>query len=331
MRRGLTANHDVAPVHAAGGTTGACWCGSGDGAPIATFDLGPDGEARLLRCVHCGTARLTPQPSEAALRRWYDPSYYGAPGRKFVGPMAAAVAVFQAGRARRAASYLPARGRVLDVGCGNGGFLRALLRRGHRVEGTELTDASAARVPAVAGVRVHVGDLLALDLPDGAYDLVTFWHVLEHVRRPADTLRRVHRLLAPGGRLLLSLPNLDSWQARLFGRHWFHHDPPRHLFAFGPRALRGLLDHTGFAVERLGTLSLEQGPFGAMQSALNALGLPRDRAYDVLKGLRPGRPAALLDLILLAGVAPPGLALAVAEAMAGRGGAMLVSARRRGG
>jgi len=309
------------------GEVEACWCGGPVEKEIATFSPGADGPFRLLSCSWCGTAALVPQPSDAVLQRWYDVAYYGAGARKFVGPQARLVGWFQGGRARLAARLLPAGGRVLDVGCGDGGFLLQLRRPGLHVEGTERTPESAARAQATAGVRVHAGDLLGLDLPDASYDLVTLWHVFEHLARPEATLRRIHHLLKPGGTLLLSLPNVESWQARLFARHWFHHDPPRHLFAFGPRSLAALLEHSGFTVLRTSTFSLEQNPYGVMQSTLNALGFPRDRAYDGLKGIRrTPRSTRLLDLVLLAMLAAPGLAFALAETMAGRGGTMLVSA-----
>ncbi len=311
----------------------ACRCDTNPGEEIARFDLGEDGIVRLVRCPRCGLAALVPRPTEAVLRRWYDAGYYGAEHRrKFVGPLARAVARFQRGRARLAARCVPERGRLLDVGCGDGGFLQEMRRLGFVTEGTERTAESAARVPAAPGLRVYVGDLLDLDLPAEAYDVVTLWHVLEHLPEPEATLRCIHGLLRPGGKLLLSLPNAESWQARLFGRHWFHHDPPRHLYAFGPPTLVALLRRVGFVVEGTSTFSLEQNPYGVMQSALNALGFPRDRAYDLLKGLRPAtRSTRLLDLALLGILAPPALAFALVESMAGRGGTMLVSARRPGG
>lgn len=309
-----------------------CWCGAGGGRFLTAFDPASGGPLRLVRCEACGTARLSPRPGDAVLRRAYDAAYYGAPGRKFVGPVARAVARFQGGRARLASGYLPPGGRVLDVGCGTGGFLLDMQRRGYRAEGTERSAESAARVPPAPGLRIHVGDLLALDLPERGYDLVTMWHVFEHLAEPAAAAARVGRLLVPGGALLLSLPNADAWQARLFGRHWFHHDPPRHLFGFGPRSLARLLDACGFRVERIWTFSLEQNPYGVMQSVLNAAGFPRDRAYEVLKGQR-SVPAAqrALDLALLGALGLPALLFALAEAMAGRGGTMVVSARSTGG
>jgi SAM-dependent methyltransferase len=174
-------------------------------------------------------------------------------------------------------------------------------RRGFQVEGTELSEASAKRMPADEGIHVHVGDLTSLQLPAGEYDAVTLWHVLEHVLDPEETLRQAHRLLKPEGKLFISIPNAESWQARLFGTDWFHLDPPRHLFAFGPRSIVPLLNVTGFRMRSYHTRSLEQNPFGFMQSLLNKVGFPRDRAYGSLKSQTHIHwTTRLFDMFLLA-------------------------------
>jgi SAM-dependent methyltransferase len=216
------------------------------------------------------------------------------------------------------------------VGCGNGRLLQRLAARGYRAEGTEWTARSAARAAGLPGVTVHTGDLLDLDLPRGAYDAITLWHVLEHLRRPRETLDRIHGLLREGGAIFFSLPNHASWQARVFGPAWFHLDPPRHLHGFSPRSLGILLEATGFTVKRTSTFSLEQNPFGFVQSLLNALGFPRDRAYQVLKasGSRL-TPTGLLDLGLVAALSLPGLALSTLSSILGAGATMTVEARKR--
>ncbi len=308
--------------------TRSCWCGSATAEEIGVFGPYEGRTFGLVRCERCGVLALDPQPDDAELLRHYSAEYYGSSRRKFVGVGAALVAWFQGERARLAARSTPAGGRVLDVGCGNGGFLLRMKRRGFRVEGTEWTAASATRVPAEAGVPVHVGDLLTLDLPERAFDLVTLWHVFEHLRRPDATLQRIARLLKPGASLLLSLPNAESIQAARFGTAWFHHDPPRHLFGFGPRSLGDLLRQTGFEVVSVGTFSLEQNPFGFVQSWLNARGHPRDRLYSLLKGVsREPLATRVTDLLLLYALAASALVVSTIESLRGRGATMTVHAR----
>ena len=266
----------------------ACWCGATRAREVGRFTSG----SALVECGACGTSALHPPPTELELARAYDAEYYGPSRAKFVAPIARAVGSFQRGRARLVARRLPRGARVLDVGCGNGGFLLEMARRGYAVAGTERTTACAARVPGDAGITVHVGDLLELELAPHSFDAVTLWHVFEHLDRPLATLERIRGLLAPRGFLFLSLPNVESAQARRYGVHWFHHDPPRHLFGFGPRSLEKLLAAAGFALERASTFSLEQNPFGEVQSARPALRLAQGRRSAVAGHARRG-PRAL--------------------------------------
>jgi SAM-dependent methyltransferase len=283
----------------------------------------------MLRCDCCGTARLSPPADELTLADAYAAEYYGRAPTKFQGPVGHLFGRMQRRRARRVARLFPARGTVLDVGCGSGDFLVAMSALGFEAVGTERTVRIARRVAASTGIRVYAGDLLRLDLPADAFDLVTFWHVLEHLEDPLATLRRVHELLRPGGRVLVAVPILDSWQARLFRSHWFHHDPPRHLWAFGRRSLDALLRQSGFCSVTCRTLSLVQNPYGVLQSVLNTLGFPRDRAYDLLKGVgRGGWVARGIDATLLGLLAGPSLAFALGEAAAGSGAMAEVVARR---
>lgn len=240
------------------------------------------------------------------------------------------VGVFQNRRARMAAKWLASRGRILDIGCGNGGFLLQMKSMGFSVEGTEWSDQSAARVPPDAGFTVHVGDLLSLDLPQHGYDLITLWHVFEHLRDPRRVLERIVELLSPTGALIMSMPNAESWQARSFGTHWFHHDPPRHLFAFGRKSLTKLLELSGLEVRAFHSFSMEQNPYGFIQSVLNGWGFPRDRAYTTLKGLSKQPLAArVLDLSLVGLLTVPAIAHSIAEAMAGHGATMTIVAQQR--
>jgi SAM-dependent methyltransferase len=307
-----------------------CWCDCDSAIPYANVFVGDDERMLpLVRCEQCGVFCLYPAPSEAELLKYYDTEYYGAPSKKFVGPVAAVVSWFQDGRARQVAKYVPQGGRILDVGCGNGGFLRMMQRLHFKVEGTEWTETSSRRAAIGVDLTVHAGDFLTLDLSDRRYDAITLWHVFEHLREPFETLRRAHELLDDSGVLFLSMPNHESWQARIFGTSWFHLDPPRHLFGFGPRSIRTALHLAGFEVERCTTFSLEQNPFGFIQSVLNAAGFPRDRAYGVLKSTEvlPKR-TKILDLFLTSVLAIPGFTLSSIASAFGAGATMTIVAKK---
>ena len=309
-----------------------CPCGSRElGRSSRAFAL--DGaRLGLRRCAACGRLLLDPRPAPRALPEAYREAYYGAGSRKFVPAIERMVDAFRDGRARLAERLLGgrgARGRVLDVGCGSGQFLARLIARGHEGHGTELSEATGARASKIPGLTLRVGELDAASYPPHSFDLVSIWHVLEHLPDPDRTLRFCHAWLREGGVLLVAVPNADSWQARLFQGAWFHLDPPRHLYHFNRRSLALALERAGFRIERLHTLSWEQNVYGVLQSALNALGFPRDEFYEVLKRNRSILSSARLpvEALLLALLAPAAVLFTALEAAFGAGGTLECVAR----
>jgi SAM-dependent methyltransferase len=90
-----------------------------------------------------------------------------------------------------------------------------------------------------------MGELGAASYPDGSFDVVTLWNVMEHLHSPLDTLREIRRLLKDDGVLILSVPNVESLDARIFGDCWIGLDPPRHLYGFAGKTVSQLLSKAG--------------------------------------------------------------------------------------
>lgn len=137
--------------------------------------------------------------------------------------------------------YLPSlpQGTLLDVGCGDGGFIRSMQAFGWETKGID-TDPGAVRRAKENGTNVVLA--APRDLRDDAqYDAVTLSHVIEHVHDPTSFVKECARLLRPGGSLVIVTPNADSAGHRLFTRHWRGLEPPRHLCIFTISALRDLL------------------------------------------------------------------------------------------
>jgi SAM-dependent methyltransferase len=278
----------------------------------------------LVQCRSCGFATTEPVP--ASLDRYYPPRYRGFN----------AVAAFVLRRlyARRADAWLarlPPRGFALDVGSGPGWMIGALRARGWRAIGTERSADAAARTRASTGAPMFVGDLDALR-EGPILDLVVMFHVLEHLADPFATLRGVAARLGPGGVLVLGLPNLASWQARIAGRHWMHLDVPRHLCHFTPTAIERALDTAGFRICSIDYRSIEHDPLGWVQSALDGLGFEQGLLLKRLIGMRERRSGALATVAALLLAAPLGAAavvLALASWPARAGAVMQVWAVRR--
>jgi SAM-dependent methyltransferase len=321
---------------AAGPEAAVCPCGETAWRRVEWTSRGRGPRVGYLACAACGTLRLDPRPTEPQLAAAYDPGYFGAGANKFISPVEPIVALSRGRRVRRAARLLRqaagARpGRALDLGCGDGRFLERLIARGHTVAGTELSPATAHRAARIPGIDLRTGALDEVSFPRESFHLITAWHVLEHLPDPGGMLRLCRQWLAPGGRLLLAVPNASSWQARAFRASWFHLDPPRHLYQFSTAALRRILAAAGFELVAVRHFTLGQNVYGVLQSALSAFGGRPARLYEMLKGNGRREADRHLALPVLCGalLLPPSLAFALCEALAHRGGTIEVVARRR--
>jgi SAM-dependent methyltransferase len=137
-------------------------------------------------------------------------------------------------------------GRLLDVGCGNGDFVRQMAALGWDAEGLD-PDPSAVTAGGRSGVKITQGTLadLDLDLHAGVFDAITLSHVIEHVHDPAGDLRRIRSLLSSGGLVWIATPNLEALGLRRFGRDWVNLDPPRHLVLFTRASLERIVRDAG--------------------------------------------------------------------------------------
>jgi 2-polyprenyl-3-methyl-5-hydroxy-6-metoxy-1,4-benzoquinol methylase len=132
------------------------------------------------------------------------------------------------------------QGRVLDIGAGTGAFLNEMRAAGWDITGLEPDP--GARLMAMEKYKLEFREPSALfTTADSGYDVITLWHVLEHVHDLHSYIRQIRQLLKPGGVLILALPNYTSVDAVKYGIHWAAYDVPRHLYHFSPTAVKKLL------------------------------------------------------------------------------------------
>lgn len=311
---------------AADGDDRCCWCGATSGVPPWPGRREPT-DFQIRRCGACGHHYTVPVLDARAIGAYYPATYYGDANKRFNPIMERLVGVF---RLRRAAKLtrLVRPGKVLDIGCGRGLTLAALRDLGWQTEGCELSETAARHAREVLGLDVVCDGFHPEQVADGAYDAIILWHVFEHLDNPREVLRACARALRPGGVLALAVPNIDSWQAQATHYGWFHLDLPRHYSHFSAPWLRERFAELGLRVVGEFHGSLEQNPYGWIQSLLNAAGLRFNLLYDMLRTQsaratkRPWREVPLQSLVSTVGAVlllPFALAMWLPEVLGKRG------------
>jgi SAM-dependent methyltransferase len=283
----------------------------------AVRDAQSDEAFDLARCPRCGLGATVPAPGD--LDPYYGERYYG--GRHW---LTRRYCAWRRMRVIQQSALGPWPGTLVDIGCGDGSFLLEARGAGWTVLGTEVND----RIPS-PGLEIwgSLDDLRAR----APFECVTLWHSLEHLRDPVQAMGDLADMLSPGGTLVVAVPDSRGWQARLFGRHWLHLDVPRHLHHFTLASLRGAFERAGLDVVRVWHHEAEYDWFGWIQSTLNWM-MPRPNIlFDALtrRPRRASRLAVATSAALAALLLAPAFAATVVSTWAGRGGTIIMAARRR--
>jgi SAM-dependent methyltransferase len=209
----------------------------------------------LAECNDCRTRFLLPLPTDEELNQFYSPHYYGSDWYKHEGK----------GRTfGRAMLPRSSKGRFLDVGCSLGFFLDGVRQTsGWQVYGVEISAEAAGFAREKLNLDVRCGNLESLDYPDSFFDFLHVNNVLEHVKDPSGFLKECRRLLRPGGRMYLSVPNGLAESAGLWNYYQLEKEPVRarngHLFFFTPAALQLLFRESHFKVLSSHTYGIRRG------------------------------------------------------------------------
>lgn len=277
-------------------------------------------EFDIVRCTACGMATLAKVPPDLA--SFYPPSYWFDPAENVSSRWAERYRRFVAADHVSCLyhAWQSSGGNALDVGCG-GGLLYGLLRKmGVPAFGLDTSTTAAAlawrhnRLPALAG------DLTSAPFGPESFGLISMFHVLEHLHDPRAFLNASRALLVPQGRIVVQVPNLASWQARIFRSRWNGLDVPRHLFNFRASDLRALLRSCGFEIVREKHFSLRDNPAGLATTIAPSLDPMARRIRD--------RRSTILHHAAYFGLVLASLPFALLEAAFGEGGSIIIEARK---
>jgi SAM-dependent methyltransferase len=272
--------------------------------------------------------RLDPLPSPEELRRYYPDHYWFAPDESTAGRMEEAwrrLVLRDHVQFVTQALGAPGQGMILDVGCGGGLFLGMMRERGFRVVGLDFSREAAAMAWRRQQVPALVAEFAGSPLRPGSFAAITMFHVMEHLYDPRAYVKVARELLAPGGCLIVQVPNAASWQCRLLGGAWNGMDVPRHLFDFRDSDLEKLLHDGGFQVVRRKYFSLRDNPAGLASSLAPSLDPMARRVRGVTEsgGARLAKDLVYLSMVLAA------VPFAAVEAAFGAGSTVMMEARAR--
>lgn len=204
-------------------------------------------EFKITSCGHCGFYATNPRPTIQDIGRYYiAPNYvsHNNQTRNVKDRVYRAVRKLTIRSKHKLIAGLKPNGRVLDLGCGTGEFLAYLKSKGYLVQGVE--PGLTAREQAIANHALEVVPELGQVPGQEQFQVITLWHVLEHVHDLHETLKRLYARLSPGGFLIIAVPDRNSWDAQHYAMGWAAYDVPRHLSHFRQQDVHRLLGDHGF-------------------------------------------------------------------------------------
>jgi len=213
-----------------------------------------DGIYRVVECGRCGHVYVNPRLPRSRLHDMYQEEYWRSDRARdfgysqYLDEKELYLRTYGL-RSRLVDEHVPRPGRVLDVGCAAGFFLKVMADKGWRTTGVEISQPMVSYAREELGLPdVRVGDLLSVDLEPGSFDVITLWDVIEHLERPDRHLARAVELLADDGILVIETQDVGSRFARALGRKWHHYKHEEHLHHFHRDSLQRLLAGAGAEV-----------------------------------------------------------------------------------
>lgn len=249
----------------------------------------------FFRCDNCGFIGVYPIPDQLYINNYYIDNYKGLVKKN--------ISNFNVLVSNRAAiedcykklEYVEKRANlqdkeILDVGCGNGFFLYAAKNKGYKATGIDIDKEAISFGNKFLGVNIINSNINSFDslesLYNNKFDLVTFWMVLEHLRKPFNTVNSVTKLIKEGGYLAGSVPNANGIGVKIQGlRKWYLTVPPEHLNYFNKKSLHTLLRRSGLEPIFIGTVPLYAMPYIVFGIRNKLIKIARKSKYKVVKNI----------------------------------------------
>lgn len=223
------------------------------------FNLRDGDIFQLVSCKQCEFVYLNPRPNPETISQFYQNDEYQPflstqANFSFFERLYTLIRTFTNKNKLRKILEFKQCGRILDIGCGTGEFLNGMKMNGWETFGVEKDRSAVKFAKSAYKLNVKAGELVEADFEKKGFDVITLWHVLEHVYFPVDEFNLIKELLKDDGILLIALPNISSPDAGFYKNNWIALDTPRHLTHFTEKNIVDLCGRTGFQVVRTGQL-----------------------------------------------------------------------------
>lgn len=201
----------------------------------------------IVRCSSCGFRFTNPRPDNEELSEYYKSEEYISHSNTNKGLSARLyklVRNFTLGLKERLITRYVSRGTILDYGCGTGHFLSYCKSKGWHTTGFE-PDSGASDLARNQGITVYSKESDLIN-SEAKYNVISLWHVLEHLAELKETIQYLKGKLKPKGILVIAVPNPESFDAKYYGSFWAAYDLPRHLYHFSSKDMERLFSDLGF-------------------------------------------------------------------------------------
>ena len=207
----------------------------------------------IVKCNNCDFKFTNPRPSADVLDNYYQSENYISHSGKITNPVNLGYKIVRKFTLRKKLNLINSlykkKGTVLDVGCGTGEFIYTCQKNGWIVEGVEPNDYARQKANELVNSNLYA-DFFHVN-NKSEYDIITLWHVLEHIPDLNKSLEKLKSMLAKKGRMIVAVPNCDSFDAKYYQQYWAAYDLPRHLYHFTPVTMKKLIKKHGLKLKKV--------------------------------------------------------------------------------
>ena len=203
---------------------------------------------QLKQCNFCDFVLTDPKPDELSIEKYYQSDNYisHTGGKKNLFDSVYLIArKIALGNKRRAIEKHSSGKTILDFGCGTGEFLREMKNHYWQVAGVEPSQLANGKASIATDTKIHRS---ISEIDETGIDVITLWHVLEHLHDLNGSLKKFHSLLSESGTIFVAVPNFESYDANHYKTFWAAYDVPRHLWHFSKENMKRVLANNGFKI-----------------------------------------------------------------------------------